>query len=69
MVRCIICPHFTRKTCHCNYYNRTVKSDDIHKQILCDGYPNPARRNWLLIAPALQAYKKAIAEAEEKLEK
>jgi len=50
MVRCVLCPNFTRKTCYCKYYNRIIKPDDIHKQISCEGYPNFARRKWLLNA-------------------
>jgi len=50
MVRCVTCGKFERKTCHCDYYNMTIKPDDIHKQISCEGYPNFARRKWLLNA-------------------
>lgn len=48
MVRCIVCPKFTRKTRYCNFYNKTIALDQIHKQIVCDGYPNTAKRKWLL---------------------
>ncbi len=59
MVRCVVCPKFTRKTCHCSYYNKTINPDDIHKQISCPGYPNDARRKWLLAV----AERKALPQA------
>jgi len=64
MVRCVVCPKFTRKTCYCSYYGRTIKPDDIHKSISCDGYPNFARRKWLLNA----AHREANPEVEALLD-
>jgi len=48
MVQCILCHNFNRETRQCSFYNRTIALGDIHTQISCDGYPNFARRKWLL---------------------
>ena len=50
MVQCVSCRNFTRKTRYCSFYKRTIALADIHKSISCDGYPNFARRKWLLNA-------------------
>ena len=54
MARFVVCPKFTRKTCYCSYYGRTIKPDDIHKEISCQGFPNRAREKWLLKAASKQ---------------
>jgi len=60
MVQRSSCRNFTRKTRYCSFYNMTIKREDIHKQISCDGYPNFARRKWLLNA----AHREANPEVE-----
>jgi hypothetical protein len=42
----------------------TIKREDIHKQISCDGYPNFARRKWLLNV----AHREANPEVEALLD-
>lgn len=54
-MRCVNCPKFTRATCHCNYYNRTIKPDEIYNDFSCPGYPNYAKRKWLLNAARKEA--------------
>jgi hypothetical protein len=48
MVQYSSCRNFTRKTHCCSFFKKTIALADIHKQISCDGYPNFARRKWLL---------------------
>ena len=50
MVQCSSCRNFTRKTRYCSFYKKTIVLGDIHTPISCDGYPNFARRKWLLNA-------------------
>jgi hypothetical protein len=64
MVQCIRCHNFERKTCYCSFYKRTIALSDIHTQISCDGYPNFARRKWLLNA----AHREANPEVEALLD-
>lgn len=62
MVRCIQCPKFRREDCMCYrdpQHPRQIKVDDIHKSIRCDGFPNVARRRWLLNV----AHRQALPEA------
>jgi hypothetical protein len=47
-MRCIQCHELVRATRYCKFFKRTIALSDIHKNISCDGYPNFARRKWLL---------------------
>ena len=62
MVRCVCCSKFTRETCYCSFYKRTIALADIHKQISCEGFPNRAREKWLLKAASKQENPYAQAE-------
>jgi hypothetical protein len=55
MVRCVLCPRFKRETRFCSFYKKTIALGDIHEQIKCEGYPNVARRKWLLKAASKES--------------